>query len=311
MSTTSRWATRPPGDSRRHSSGRRWPAQRGQALVELAVIVPVAMLLLVMGADLARLFGTRITIEGAARAGALEAARHPASFQAGQPCDATVNRVMCAVLTESGSAFVALAPSDVSVVCDPSPCSESLGSEIRVSVVGHFALLTPILAPFTGGQAFDVTSSAAAQIAVHPAIAGSSPSPSPTPGPTPTPTPTPGPTPTPTPTPDPSATPTPEPTATPTPAPTPVCFNPVADFSVSPSSGKKKKTSFAFTDLSTTTVECPLTWSWNFGDGGGDSTSSLQNPAHVYQAQGTYTVTLVVSNAGGSATRSRTITVTP
>jgi PKD repeat protein len=31
----------------------------------------------------------------------------------------------------------------------------------------------------------------------------------------------------------------------------------------------------------------------------------------VYQSQGTYTVTLVASNAGGSDTRTRTVTVTP
>ena len=307
MTTTSPEAARPGGTRRRAWLARHSPGQRGQALVELAVIVPVAMLLLLMAGDLARLFGTRVTLEGAARAGALEAARHPTSYQAGQPCDAQVNRVMCAVLTETGTGFVVIAPADVTLTCDPSPCTETLGSQVSVSVVGHFALLTPILAPFTGGQAFDVTASAAAQIAVHPVIAGSSQ----TPSPSPTPTPTPSPSPTPDPSPDPSATPTPAPTPSPTPSPTPTCFSPVADFSLSPTSGKKKKTSFEFTDLSTTTPLCPLTWSWNFGDGGGDSTSSLQNPTHVYQAQGTYTVTLVVSSFGVSATRSRTLTVTP
>jgi PKD repeat protein len=53
-------------------------------------------------------------------------------------------------------------------------------------------------------------------------------------------------------------------------------------------------------------------WSWNFADGAGSSsTSTLQNPIHTYQAQGTYSVTLVVSNSGGSSTRSRSLTVTP
>jgi hypothetical protein len=307
MPTTSRRHPRPTDPGAAFPRPRRAGSARGQALVEVAIMLPVALLLLAMAADLARVFGSRVTIEGAARAGALEAARHPTSFQAGLPCDASVNRVMCAVLTESHDSFVTVGPADVSLVCTPSPCAESLGSQVAVSVVGHFALLTPILAPFMGGQAFDVTSDAVAQIAVHPAILGSSPSPGPTPSPTPSPTPTPAPTPTP----DPSATPGPTPTPSPSPSPTPVCFSPVADFSLSPSSGKKKKTTFAFTDLSTTTAECPLTWSWNFGDGGGDSTSSLQNPTHVYQAQGTYTIALVVSNSGGSATRTRTVTVTP
>ncbi|MFW6302534.1 MAG: PKD domain-containing protein, partial [Bacteroidales bacterium] len=38
-------------------------------------------------------------------------------------------------------------------------------------------------------------------------------------------------------------------------------------------------------------------WSWDFGDG---NTSTLQNPLHTYDADGTYTVTLTVSNAHGS-----------
>jgi PKD repeat protein len=87
----------------------------------------------------------------------------------------------------------------------------------------------------------------------------------------------------------------------------------VASFTFSPNSGKKKQTTFQFTDLSTTTLpDCPLTWSWNFGDGAGaSSTSNLQNPVHQYQVQGDYTVTLVVSNFGGNATRTRNLTVTP
>ncbi|MEY4216891.1 MAG: hypothetical protein RLZZ68_1347, partial [Bacteroidota bacterium] len=43
----------------------------------------------------------------------------------------------------------------------------------------------------------------------------------------------------------------------------------------------------------------PNAWNWNFGDG---STSTLQNPTHVYQQDGTYTVTLIASNNIGSDT---------
>jgi PKD repeat protein len=49
-----------------------------------------------------------------------------------------------------------------------------------------------------------------------------------------------------------------------------------------------------FTDQSS---GAPTTWSWNFGDG---ATSTQQNPAHTYQAAGRYTVSLTVTNAGGS-----------
>ena len=51
----------------------------------------------------------------------------------------------------------------------------------------------------------------------------------------------------------------------------------------------------------------PTQWNWDFGDG---STSTDANPAHVYAAAGTYTVNLTVSNADGSDTASKAITVT-
>jgi len=50
----------------------------------------------------------------------------------------------------------------------------------------------------------------------------------------------------------------------------------------------------------------PSAWSWNFGDG---STSNLQNPSHLYNNAGTYTVTLQISNGDYTKTVSKTITV--
>jgi PKD repeat protein len=41
----------------------------------------------------------------------------------------------------------------------------------------------------------------------------------------------------------------------------------------------------------------PTTWAWNFGDGG---TSAGQNPVHTYPGNGTFIVTLEVSNPAGS-----------
>ncbi|REK51802.1 MAG: PKD domain-containing protein [Bacteroidetes bacterium] len=54
-----------------------------------------------------------------------------------------------------------------------------------------------------------------------------------------------------------------------------------------------------FNDLST---DIPQFWTWDFGDG---NTSSLQHPQHTYQASGTYTVTLIVSNTLGADTLAR------
>jgi gliding motility-associated-like protein len=62
----------------------------------------------------------------------------------------------------------------------------------------------------------------------------------------------------------------------------------------------------AFTDLSTSAVG----WSWNFGDL--SALGSQANPTHIYTTQGTYTVTLVVTNPQGCTdTIQQTIVVRP
>jgi len=80
---------------------------------------------------------------------------------------------------------------------------------------------------------------------------------------------------------------------------------PVADFTANVTSGEAPL-AVQFIDLSGGN---PASWSWNFGD---NTTSSLRDPVHVYPDPGTYTVTLRVTNPGGSDTRVRTgyITVT-
>jgi len=68
---------------------------------------------------------------------------------------------------------------------------------------------------------------------------------------------------------------------------------PTAAFSGTPTSGCAPL-EVCFTDASTGT---PTSWSWAFGDGG---TSGAQNPCHTYNAPGSYTVSLTVTNACGS-----------
>ena len=55
-----------------------------------------------------------------------------------------------------------------------------------------------------------------------------------------------------------------------------------------------------FYDLST---QLPTTWHWDFGDG---TTDSVQNPSHIYQDTGTYTVVLIASNNNYSDTITKT-----
>jgi PKD repeat protein len=50
----------------------------------------------------------------------------------------------------------------------------------------------------------------------------------------------------------------------------------------------------------------PTSWSWDFGDG---DTGSRQNPTHTYAEAGDYQVKLTIKNAGGSDSKTSTVTV--
>jgi PKD repeat protein/FtsP/CotA-like multicopper oxidase with cupredoxin domain len=83
---------------------------------------------------------------------------------------------------------------------------------------------------------------------------------------------------------------------------------PTASFTLSPASGRVPL-NVTFTDTSTGT---PLGWIWDFGDGNYALDNGKQNPSHVYEIPGTYTVTLTAMNTGGKSAVSapRTVTVT-
>jgi len=51
-----------------------------------------------------------------------------------------------------------------------------------------------------------------------------------------------------------------------------------------------------FTDISTSSLGNIQSWAWNFGDG---TTSNLQNPTHTYSGNGTYNVTLTITDLSG------------
>jgi PKD repeat protein len=48
-----------------------------------------------------------------------------------------------------------------------------------------------------------------------------------------------------------------------------------------------------------TSINYPTSWLWDFGDG---NTSTEQYPTHIYNAPGTYTVTLTATNSAGTST---------
>ncbi len=103
-----------------------------------------------------------------------------------------------------------------------------------------------------------------------------------------------------TPTLTPGTTPTtpPSPTTSPTPTQPPA---PDARFTGEPTFGVNPL-SVQFTDGSTNS---PTSWLWDFGDGN-TTGNNLQNPEHLYTDDGVYTVTLTVTNEGGSDSETRT-----
>lgn len=72
---------------------------------------------------------------------------------------------------------------------------------------------------------------------------------------------------------------------------------PVANFTVDSTSTCTGTVNF--TDQSTNT---PISWLWNFGDG---TTSTLKNPQHTYISNGSYTVSLTVTNPIGNNTKTK------
>ncbi len=79
---------------------------------------------------------------------------------------------------------------------------------------------------------------------------------------------------------------------------------PAASFTADQTSGAAPLT----VNFSDTSANNPTSWSWDFGDpaSGGANTSTQQNPAHTYNAGGTYTVKLTATNAAGSDTATQT-----
>ena len=76
---------------------------------------------------------------------------------------------------------------------------------------------------------------------------------------------------------------------------------PVADFTATPTTVYAGET-VSFTDMSTNN---PTSWNWSFS-GGTPTSSTTQNPQVVYNSPGTYNVSLTVSNAFGTDTKTKT-----
>ena len=194
--------TRPRMFARRHRSG--------QSLVELALVLPVLLLIVLVALDFGRVFFGYVTLTNATRIGANYAASHPTAWGAsGSATDRATYQTL--VKRDTDTANCTLVPGGPNPVPTPlftdgadtdSPDTNTdVGDRVEVGLQCTFKPLTPIIGAVVGNN---LVLSANADFPVRAGkILGVPIAPAPTPGPTPVPTPapTPGGTPTPTPTP--------------------------------------------------------------------------------------------------------------
>ncbi len=271
---------------------------RGQSIVELALVLPVLLLLVLAAVDLGRIFFARIAVANAAREGAYEAA-YRGTYVSNSGCSDS-NSVMCAVLNEAQTSLT-IAPADVAWSCNNAGgCAPGgFGDRVTIKVSGHFELLTPILAVFFGGTDIAFSSSASADIVTTTSAGVAA---------VPTAAPTASPTPTPVPTASQIVTIPPGPTASPTPS-APTCNFPAADFGWTQ---QNKTKPVVFTSVSSpTSGSCAITfYRWEYG--APDNTTdagNLPTVNHAFALRGaSYQVTLTVTNPRGTTSITKTVT---
>lgn len=117
-----------------------WPAYRGkqggQSLVELAIILPVLILILVGIMDLGRVFYAQIVITNAAREGARYGSMYPMDIAG----------IKARAIAEAQGAGIQISPNDVQVSGTVTP-----GEPLTVTVTYRFAAITTLISSFWGG----------------------------------------------------------------------------------------------------------------------------------------------------------------
>ncbi|MGH9004987.1 MAG: TadE/TadG family type IV pilus assembly protein [Acidimicrobiia bacterium] len=136
---------------------RRARDQRGTALLELAVMLPLLSLVAFGTVDLGRAYGRLNQVRNAAREGAAYAQTHPARL-AGEACT-TPDSAQWFARNETGSAGAQFAVEidtptgtfgSAGPGCAPFTAAALAGDEITVTVSTPFTLVTPLIRALTG-----------------------------------------------------------------------------------------------------------------------------------------------------------------
>lgn len=128
------------------------------------MVLPLFLFFVAAVLDLGRVFYANISLNNAAREGAMYAAQEPTSYVEDAACNPATNNVVCRVQFESEDSMVSIAPTDIDVRCTVVGCPEQAGSFVTVEVRGSFRLITPLLSVVFGGTDLQLTSTATAQV---------------------------------------------------------------------------------------------------------------------------------------------------
>jgi TadE-like protein/PKD domain len=261
--------------SRRHERH-----QRGQGLVELALLLPVLLLLLVMAIDFGRVFFGWVALHNAARIGANYAAANAHAWDGMKPpYQLERDRFQELVLNDLQSLNCQLPAGDP--VDEPVFAGFADGDLVQVQINCAFGLVTPLAESVFGGPIQMTVMTDFAIYRTHgnaPVDGGGAPPP-------------------------------PERCGTPVTSFTTVPAPPSPGSQVVINTGQ----SVTFTDTSDTGEDCGTpTWAWDFGEVGtedteGPHTKTFTNPGPPTNKD--YTVTLTVTTSYGSDTESIVVRV--
>lgn len=262
---------------------RRWRhSERGQGLVEFAILLPLLVLLLVMAVDFGRVFFGWVALHNAARIGADYAAGNADAWDGMlAPYQSTRDRYEELVLNDLQSLNCTLPSPDP--VTEPVFSGFADGDLVQVQLDCSFGLITPLAEAVLGGP---VDMTVRTDFAIYRTRGsgltdgGGEDEP---------------------------------------PPPPPPCTAPDALISTAPAESGGRVTintgqNVTFTDDSSVGEDCDITaWLWDFGDGTptvdtqGPHTRSFTNPGPPTNKD--YTVTLTVTNAYGQDTDSVVVRV--
>jgi PKD repeat protein len=247
-------------------SGRR---DRGQSMVELALLLPLFALFLVIAVDFGRVFFTYVQLTNAAR----EAAFYGATVLNGPIDDAGMLAKAedeANVQGQGGEGAVSLAAecrdAGGSVIdCADAEGGAGAGNTITVTLSEPFSFLTPLVGSVIGDFSMR-TSSTAAVLGLAAQVSGGGPPPG-------------------------------------------TCSAPVASFTVIVTSGQTVEVDPAASTPQSTGNPCNISgyyWYWGNGE---DQPGHATATTYTYPSAGTYTITLEVTNQAGLTSTTRTVTV--